>query len=146
MVRELEKHILYTILNENKDLEVPSLDTFSLEFQRQYKMIQAMKIKGLEISPVNLYSYDIAINERSTIDYDFAEKSPNIDNKALDNIIKARVAERNMEDKVGEVSRLLQLYVLGNQEEDKKPKNTTWNYTQKKKSNVIDISNYYKRS
>ena len=145
MVRELEKHILYTILNENKDLEVPSLDTFSLEFQRQYKMIQAMKIKGLEISPVNLYSYDIALNERSTIDYDFAEKSPNVDNKAIDNIIKARVAERNMEDKVGEVSRLLQLYVLGNQEAGQKAQRILPEIIHsKKKSNVIDISNYYK--
>ena len=86
----LEKQILHDLIN-NKQIELTQneLAHFSLEFHKQYNLINKMTVQGLPIDKVNLELY--AIMEGQEINPEYAEANEQFEGKNISDIVNLKV-------------------------------------------------------
>lgn len=139
------KHLIFKLLNnEPLELSINDLQAFSLEFQKQYNLINRMKTQGVKPSIIDLELYDLAFNGKETIDKDYALESNSFDGKNLQDLIKIKVQQAKHSAEVDRLNNLLDLYKQGDKQAAlEMQKVLSNNISNKSDAKVVSINNEY---
>lgn len=142
-MEKLEKHILSELLKGNRiEVDRNELQYMSLEFHKQYNLINKMRTQGLPIDNVNLELY--ALMENQTIDTTYPQHFPELEDKPLQDLIKLKTQEKHYQQKIDKMNSLLNNLKNGDSNaanELQKLLSTTIGKTHR--SEVVPISNFY---
>lgn len=113
-MEKLEKHLLHEYINgTNIDLTEQQLMQLSLEFHKQYNLLNKMKTQNLPINKINLEVYAISQDQKINIDY--AVHNEEFAKQNLNDLINFQINIIEKNDRFDQYARLLNDFREGKQ-------------------------------
>lgn len=103
----MEKHLLWKIINENYDIKLNEehFKYLSIEFIKQYQMVQDMIALGTQVDKTNLNVYSMI--EQREIDLNYAKENPMLENENFDKALELWFKQQDSQRTIYEVRDIL---------------------------------------